>query len=73
MTAYWYDGDSTIGHRLYKEITKVEYVKMKRKGRLTQPTNSYQWETPATNLEEFQQISVAWEEAWAKVFAIELD
>ncbi|KAF6172861.1 hypothetical protein GIB67_035415 [Kingdonia uniflora] len=56
-TAYWYDGDSTIGHRLYKEITKVEFVKMKGKGRLTQPTNSYQWETLATNLEEFQQIS----------------
>ncbi|KAF6152070.1 hypothetical protein GIB67_031392 [Kingdonia uniflora] len=57
-TAYWYDGDSTIGHRLYKEITKVEFVKMKGKGRLTQPTNSYQWETLATNLEEFQQIFV---------------
>ncbi|KAF6158259.1 hypothetical protein GIB67_028683 [Kingdonia uniflora] len=26
-----YDGDSTIGHRLYKEITKVEFVKMKGK------------------------------------------
>ncbi|KAF6152158.1 hypothetical protein GIB67_005804 [Kingdonia uniflora] len=24
-----YDGDSTIGHRLYKEIPKVEFVKMK--------------------------------------------
>ncbi|KAF6141871.1 hypothetical protein GIB67_037839, partial [Kingdonia uniflora] len=61
-----YDEDSTIGHRLYKEITKVEYAKMNGKGRLTQPTNSYQWETPATNLEEFEQISVAQEEAWAK-------
>ncbi|KAF6150971.1 hypothetical protein GIB67_026892 [Kingdonia uniflora] len=37
-STYWYDGDSTIGHRLYKEITKVEFVKMKGKGRLTQPT-----------------------------------
>ncbi|KAF6139729.1 hypothetical protein GIB67_006677, partial [Kingdonia uniflora] len=50
-----YDGDSTIGHRLYKETTKVEFVKMKGKGRLTQPTNSYQWETLATNLEEFNK------------------
>ncbi|KAF6135965.1 hypothetical protein GIB67_006857 [Kingdonia uniflora] len=76
-TAYWYDGDSTIGHRLYKEITKVEFVKMKGKGRLTQPTNSYQWETLATNLEELKQIflstHVAREEAWAKVSALELD
>ncbi|KAF6136814.1 hypothetical protein GIB67_030099 [Kingdonia uniflora] len=39
---YWYDGDSTIGYKLYKEITKVEFVKMKGKGRLTQPTKSYQ-------------------------------
>ncbi|KAF6146989.1 hypothetical protein GIB67_036708 [Kingdonia uniflora] len=31
-----YDGDSTIGHRLYKEISKVEFVKMKMKGCLTQ-------------------------------------
>ncbi|KAF6175372.1 hypothetical protein GIB67_009066, partial [Kingdonia uniflora] len=68
-----YDGDSTIGHRLSKEITKVEFVKMKGKERLTQPTNSYQWETLATNLEEFKQIFVAREEAWAKVFALELD
>ncbi|KAF6149533.1 hypothetical protein GIB67_003681, partial [Kingdonia uniflora] len=55
-----YDGDSTIGHRLYKEITKVEFMKMKGKGRLTQPTNSYQWETLATNLVEFQQISATY-------------
>ncbi|KAF6146746.1 hypothetical protein GIB67_009032 [Kingdonia uniflora] len=50
-----YDGDSTIGHRLYKEITKVEFMGMKGIGRLIEPTNSYQWETLATNLEEFQQ------------------
>ncbi|KAF6140252.1 hypothetical protein GIB67_000300 [Kingdonia uniflora] len=58
-TAYWYDGDSTIVHRLYKEITKVEFMKMKGKGRLTQPTSSYQWETLTTNLEEFKQIFVS--------------
>ncbi|OUZ99916.1 hypothetical protein BVC80_9069g24 [Macleaya cordata] len=57
-TAYWYDGDSDIGYRLYKEVTKVEFIpRLKGKGRLTQPTNSYQWETLATNLEEFVQIS----------------
>ncbi|KAF6159503.1 hypothetical protein GIB67_032274 [Kingdonia uniflora] len=53
-----YDGDSTIGHTLYKEITKVEFMKMKGKWRLAQPTQNYQWETLATYLEEFQQISI---------------
>ncbi|KAF6174380.1 hypothetical protein GIB67_027851 [Kingdonia uniflora] len=72
-TVYWYDRDSTIGHRLYKEITKVEFMKMKGKERLRQPTNSYQWETLATNLKEFKQIFVAREEAWARVFSLELD
>ncbi|KAF6154410.1 hypothetical protein GIB67_028302 [Kingdonia uniflora] len=54
-TAYWYDGDSTIGHRLFKEITKVELVKMKGKGRLTQPTNSYQC-IIVTKVESFKKI-----------------
>ncbi|KAF6175003.1 hypothetical protein GIB67_026491 [Kingdonia uniflora] len=52
-----YDGDSTIGHRLYKEITKVEFVKMKGKGRLTQPTNSYQC-IIVTEVESFKQIGL---------------
>ncbi|KAF6153956.1 hypothetical protein GIB67_023733, partial [Kingdonia uniflora] len=54
-TAYWYDGDSTIGHRLFKEITKVEFMKMKGKGLLTQPTNSYQC-IIVTEVESFKQI-----------------
>ncbi|MCL7026255.1 hypothetical protein MKW94_003202 [Papaver nudicaule] len=56
-TAYWYDGDSVIGFRLYKEVTRVNYTPRKGKGRLSQPPNSSQWETLATNLEEFVQIS----------------
>ncbi|KAK9102613.1 hypothetical protein Sjap_019867 [Stephania japonica] len=55
--AYWYDGDSVIGHRLYKEVMKVELMpRFKGKGRLTQSINSFEWETLATNLEEFQQL-----------------
>ncbi|KAF6175409.1 hypothetical protein GIB67_036500 [Kingdonia uniflora] len=50
-----YDGDSTIGHRLYKEITKFEFVKMKGKGRLTQPANSYQC-IIVIEMESFKQI-----------------
>ncbi|KAI3977366.1 hypothetical protein MKX01_000279 [Papaver californicum] len=56
-TAYWYDGDSVIGFRLYKEVTRVNYTSRKGKGRLAQPPNSSHWETLATNLEEFVQIS----------------
>ncbi|KAF6138310.1 hypothetical protein GIB67_001460, partial [Kingdonia uniflora] len=52
-----YDEDSTIGHRLYKEITKVEFEKMKGKGRLTQPTNSYQG-IIVTEVESFKQIGL---------------
>ncbi|RZC71708.1 hypothetical protein C5167_034867 [Papaver somniferum] len=56
-TAYWYDGDSVIGFRLYKEVTRVNYTPRKGKGRLAPPPNSSQWETLATNLEEFGKIS----------------
>ncbi|KAF8388995.1 hypothetical protein HHK36_025680 [Tetracentron sinense] len=57
-TTYWYDGDSIIGHRLYRERNKVEFrPRLNGKGRLTQPTRSFQWETLATNLGEFQEIS----------------
>ncbi|KAF6159536.1 hypothetical protein GIB67_032307, partial [Kingdonia uniflora] len=52
-----YDGDSTIAHRLNKEITKVELVKMKGKGSLKQPTNSYQY-IIVTEVESFKQIGL---------------
>ncbi|KAG0461500.1 hypothetical protein HPP92_021797 [Vanilla planifolia] len=54
---YWYDGNPVIGHRLYKEIRK-DYSKTKAKGKgHAQPAVFSQWETVATNLEEFQEIS----------------
>ncbi|KAF6170914.1 hypothetical protein GIB67_014731, partial [Kingdonia uniflora] len=52
-----YDGDSTIGHRLYKEITMVEFMKIKGKGCLIQPTNSYQC-IIVTEVESFKQIGL---------------
>lgn len=56
--SYWYDGDSVIGHRLYKETNKIEHKqRLKADSRLTQPTINSQWETLATNLEEFMEIS----------------
>uniref|UniRef100_A0ACD5X8U9 Uncharacterized protein n=1 Tax=Avena sativa TaxID=4498 RepID=A0ACD5X8U9_AVESA len=57
--SYWYEEDPALGHRLYREIRQVEYVKeqtRKSKGRgvLGVPVISYQWETVATNFVEFE-------------------
>ncbi|GLT25863.1 hypothetical protein SLA2020_009650 [Shorea laevis] len=54
---YWYEDDPVIGHRLYREIRKVELKKGKMKGSQVSPSVTYQWETVATNLEEFQDVS----------------
>ncbi|KAL6216903.1 hypothetical protein ACLB2K_010121 [Fragaria x ananassa] len=56
-TSYWYDGNTIIGHRLYKEVTVIESKKnVKGKGGLNLPNISFQWETVATNLDEFQKV-----------------
>ncbi|EEF52097.1 DDT domain-containing protein DDR4 [Ricinus communis] len=54
---YWYEDDPIIGHRLYREIRKVEVKKAKVKGSQVLLNASYQWETVATNFEEFQDVS----------------
>ncbi|GKU88744.1 hypothetical protein SLEP1_g2973 [Rubroshorea leprosula] len=54
---YWYEDDPVIGHRLYREIRKVELKKGKMKGSQVPPSATYQWETVASNLEEFQDVS----------------
>lgn len=54
---YWYEEDPVIGHRLYREIKKTELKKAKMKGSLVPLSTTYQWETIATNLEEFQDVS----------------
>ncbi|KAJ4851363.1 DDT domain-containing protein ddr4 [Turnera subulata] len=53
---YWYEDDPIIGHRLYREIRKIE-VKKARKGSQVIPTSTYLWETVATNFDEFQDVS----------------
>lgn len=47
------DGNETIGFRLYKEVKST-------KENETPPALSYQWETLATNLDEFQKVVVSW-------------
>ncbi|VAH73714.1 unnamed protein product [Triticum turgidum subsp. durum] len=56
---YWYVGDSTIGYRLYKEDVLVGFKNnwKGKDGRLTKPVTNIQWETVATNLDEFLEIS----------------
>ncbi|KAF8705788.1 hypothetical protein HU200_030993 [Digitaria exilis] len=58
-TVYWYDGDSTIGHRLYTEDVTVNFKQnwKGKNGRLTKPDINIRWETVATNLDEFLEIS----------------
>lgn len=56
-----YEDDPLIGHRLYREIRKPDVKvegKKKMKGSNVLPNTSYQWEAVATNLEEFQDVSV---------------
>lgn len=54
-----YEDDPIIGHRLYREIRKVEVRKAKVKGSQCIPSVSEQWETVATNLDEFLDVSVS--------------
>ncbi|GAB4860697.1 hypothetical protein Ancab_035859 [Ancistrocladus abbreviatus] len=55
--SYWYEDDPIIGNRLYREIRKHEIKKVKMKGSQVLPNTSYMWETVATNLDEFQDVS----------------
>ncbi|XP_031261111.1 DDT domain-containing protein DDR4 [Pistacia vera] len=56
-TSYWYDGNTTIGYRLYKEVNKTGLkTKCKGKACLNLPANCTQWETLATNFEEFCEV-----------------
>ncbi|KAK9073214.1 hypothetical protein SSX86_007538 [Deinandra increscens subsp. villosa] len=52
---YWYEDDPIIGQRLYREIRTVEVIK--GKGKNVHSVPSYQWETVATNLDEFLDVS----------------
>ncbi|KAL8457287.1 hypothetical protein ACS0TY_035220 [Phlomoides rotata] len=55
--SYWYEDDPMIGHRLYREIRKVEVKKGKGKNIPPIPHSSYHWEAVATNLDEFMNVS----------------
>lgn len=55
-----YDGNKTIGHRLYREVY-IFQSKRNSKGKSFSipPAISSQWETLATTLEEFRKVAVS--------------
>ncbi|KAM0913446.1 hypothetical protein ACQ4PT_012148 [Festuca glaucescens] len=61
--SYWYEDDPILGHRLYREIRRVEQVKKepgkrsKGKRASTPPVVSYQWETVASSFDEFDDVA----------------
>ncbi|KAG6529607.1 hypothetical protein ZIOFF_011816 [Zingiber officinale] len=55
--SYWYEDDPIVGHRLYREIRRVETKNTRAKRSSATPSTSLQWETVATNLDEFQGVS----------------
>lgn len=55
-----YDGNPSVGYRLYREVIKFDTkIKGKHKGSFSLPMFSTQWETMATNLEEFHKVKVS--------------
>ncbi|CAN6209583.1 unnamed protein product [Urochloa humidicola] len=62
--SYWYEDDEMLGHRLYREIRRVEQIK-KEPGKRSRGKGgssaisvvSYQWETVASNFDEFDDVA----------------
>lgn len=61
---YRYEDDPILGHRLYRDIRRVEHVKestkkSKGKGVSTVSVISYHWEAVACNFDEFKIAAVS--------------
>lgn len=54
-----YEDDPIVGHRLYREVRRVETKNTRAKGSSLTPLVSLQWETVATDFDEFQEASVS--------------
>ncbi|KAL0738619.1 hypothetical protein Bca4012_014829 [Brassica carinata] len=55
-TSYWFDGNDTLGYRLYKEVNNISKSAKSRKN-VCSDTSCFCWETEATNLDEFQRVA----------------
>ena len=63
-----YEDDEILGHRLYREIRRVEQVKKEpgkrsrgKGGSSAISVMSYQWETVASSFDEFDDVAVSFE------------
>ncbi|XP_030548783.1 DDT domain-containing protein DDR4 isoform X2 [Rhodamnia argentea] len=56
-TSYWYEGDATCGHRLYRAvcIPKSKSTNSDERG-VPLPFTMFRWDTLATNLDEFSEV-----------------
>jgi len=62
--SYWYEDDEILGHRLYREIRRVEQIKKEpgkrsrgKGGSSAISVMSYQWETVASSFDEFDDVA----------------
>lgn len=58
ITLCRYENDPIAGQRLYRELQNSDKDKAKLRGHLVSPPATSQWETLATNLDEFQSVVV---------------
>ena len=63
-----YEDDEILGHRLYREIRRVEQIKKEpgkrsrgKGGSSAISVMSYQWETVASSFDEFDDVAVSFE------------
>ncbi|KAK8513597.1 hypothetical protein V6N13_002330 [Hibiscus sabdariffa] len=55
--SYWYDGNTVLGYRLYREVKGIEpQSKAKGKACLTLETVCSHWETLAVDFKEFREV-----------------
>ncbi|KAK8479532.1 hypothetical protein V6N11_069385, partial [Hibiscus sabdariffa] len=55
--SYWYDGNTVLGYRLYREVKRMEpQSKAKGKSCLTLATICSHWETLAVDFKEFREV-----------------
>ncbi|PON65614.1 hypothetical protein PanWU01x14_116260 [Parasponia andersonii] len=55
-TSFWFDGNAIIGYRLYREVTTFG-TKTKSVGKECLNPPCFQWDTLATNLDQFRKVA----------------
>lgn len=63
-----FDGNDTLGYRLYKEVNETSRNVKARKN-VFSDTSCFCWETEATNLDEFQRVAVSFFDDFLELFS----